>query len=227
MSNNWNLSIPEEIYDKYGQDVALPSFYERACVAVKECVDIPEANEWKGKAEAIIAYSKTVDDKRLENYAKRIKARAYRRMGELLKSYKGNNNQHTPLTVTSVAEQNGITERKQRTAINLADVPDQQFTEQIDRGNPATITDLAKQGIEARKEEKRKEGKTSFLYSEKPKGFNEAMYIKGDLRRLTEKFEEYDPLFIMGGLDAKGIEDVKNYISIIEAWCDTFIINID
>ena len=47
------------------------------------------------------------------------------------------------------------------------------------------------------------------------------------ISKLVEKMEKYDPLFIMGGLDNKEIEEMKTYISTLEAWCDTFIINID
>ena len=68
--SEWSLSIPEEIYDNYDKEVALPAFYERAVAAVKECESIPDSNEWKGKADAIIAYAQTVDDERLEKYLK-------------------------------------------------------------------------------------------------------------------------------------------------------------
>ena len=150
-------------------------------------------------------------------------------MGELLKQYDGRTNNYgnqnvrynaddnsIATTQKEVAGQAGISEGQKRTAINLANVPINDFNEQIESETPPTVTKLAKQGVV----------KNEFLNSQKPEGFTEAMYIRGDISRLYDKMQKYDPLFILGGMSKDDIDNTKLYINHIEAWFDTFIINI-
>ena len=61
-----------------------PELYRAARSALRECVRVDEIKEIKDKHSAIAHYAKQVKDQSLLNYAKRIKLRAYSRIGELL-----------------------------------------------------------------------------------------------------------------------------------------------
>src|SRR5215813_3222079 len=58
--------------------------YDAAKQAVAACLSIDECKDWKDKAAALAAYARLARDEELENNARRIRARATRRIGELL-----------------------------------------------------------------------------------------------------------------------------------------------
>jgi len=63
----------------------LPRTYEAARAALAECQNIDECRDWADKAAALASYAKQAEDETLLRMAARIKARATRRAGELLK----------------------------------------------------------------------------------------------------------------------------------------------
>src|SRR4051794_38678196 len=65
----------------------LPENYEAAKRAIAECERLDECNDWADKAAAIASYARQADDTELEDYAMRIRLRAQRRLGELLRAY--------------------------------------------------------------------------------------------------------------------------------------------
>lgn len=202
---------------------ALPQVYSNAVSALQQCNSIDECKEWSDKMAALASYWKQANDDTMWKLAKRIQARAYRRAGELLKQFdaKGRNQytedsmvNHTKLSQQEVAEQAGFSKNQKDTAVRLANVPEEQFDAQVESDNPPTITQLAEQG------------KKSILYSPKPEGFAQAIYMKGAFRDLVKQMKEHDPLYIIGGMDESDIQEMKEYINHIEAWTDTFMINV-
>lgn len=91
----------------------------------------------------------------MEKTAQRIRARAVRRCGELLKEIekgqgkrtdKPNTGTDTKLTRTEAATQAGLSKRQKDTALQVANVPEENFEEQLESETPPTITSLAEQG---------------------------------------------------------------------------------
>ena len=66
-------------------DVRLPDIYVNAKSALSECARIDECKDWADKAAALASYARMANDDSLLKHARRIQARAVRRMGELLK----------------------------------------------------------------------------------------------------------------------------------------------
>ena len=66
-------------------DVRLPGAYVNAKQALTECSRIDECKDWSDKAAALASYARMANDDSLLKHARRIQARAVRRMGELLK----------------------------------------------------------------------------------------------------------------------------------------------
>lgn len=58
----------------------LPRSYEAAKSALANCVSLDECMDWANKAEALASYAKQADDDTLEKTARRIRARAIRRV---------------------------------------------------------------------------------------------------------------------------------------------------
>jgi hypothetical protein len=110
----------------------LPQNYVEAKKAIAECERLDECAEWADKAAALASYARQADDMELENYARRIRLRASRRCGELLKGFDARGGDRGKSVTTldfarrsraTVATEAGLSEHKARTAVNLADIP--------------------------------------------------------------------------------------------------------
>jgi len=65
----------------------LPERYEAATQALAECTRIDECKDWADKAQALASYARQAQDDTLEKHSIRIRARAIRRAGELLRAH--------------------------------------------------------------------------------------------------------------------------------------------
>lgn len=136
----------------------LPKAYEAAQAALAECQQVDECKEWADKAAALASYAKQAQDDVLERMAQRIRARAIRRAGELLAQIEPAKNQYDasakvgpgPSTRTEAARDVGFSDRQQKTALRIASVPAEAFERQVEAPKPATLTELASQGIKPR-----------------------------------------------------------------------------
>ena len=143
---------------------ALPARYEAAKIALAECGKIDECKDWGDKAKALASYAKQSQDKEMEKTAMRIRARAVRRCGELLKEVEkasGKSNRFAKVKKAggglfysreTEAGKAGISPRQAKDAIRVSNVPQSSFDEQIESDDPPTITKLAEQGVKKRKE---------------------------------------------------------------------------
>lgn len=68
-------------------NASLPKSYEQAKSALANCERLDECQDWADKAAALASYAKQANDDQLEKMAIRIRARAVRRAGELLKQF--------------------------------------------------------------------------------------------------------------------------------------------
>ena len=111
------------------------------------------------KAEA--SYAKQAEDDKVRKWADRIQARAIRRCGELLKQIdpgKGGRppknsgetrpssslDRWVPGSRREAAESAGMTEHRRKTALRVANVPEPEFTEAVESGDPPTVTPAAR-----------------------------------------------------------------------------------
>ena len=73
-----------------------------------------------------------------------------------------------------------------KTAVRVANVPEDDFERQVESDNPPTITALAKQGT------KKKTRPIFDLKGRDPDEFNRAMHFAGDIRQAAKLFEALD-----------------------------------
>jgi hypothetical protein len=133
----------------------LPESYEAAKRAIAECARLDECSEWADKAAAIASYARQADDRELESCAQRIRLRAVRRMGELLKNFDARGGDRRSKVVTpvafearrsrlAVAQEVGLSEHKTRTAVKIAAVPQAEFEVVVESGYPKGTAALAR-----------------------------------------------------------------------------------
>lgn len=164
----------------------LPGNYEAAKQALAECQSLDECKDWSDKAAALASYAKQSQDDELEIRAKRIRARAVRRSGELLRQIETQQGSRTDLKLpahegerlsrSDAAMQAGISPKQTRTAVNIANIPQDDFDRQVEGDAPPTLTQLAQQGIKPKP--------VMDLNGRDPREFNNALHFVGD-------FEQY------------------------------------
>jgi len=155
----------------------LPSSYHAAKGALRACVSVDECKDWADKASALASYAKQAGDTQLEDMAKRIRARAMRRAGELLKQIEPAPGVRSDLGTEpalgsrkAAAADAGFSERQAKTAQRIATIPEDAFEDMVERG--ATVTELAAAGTQTR-EPNRDEAR---LLLAAVKGYAERLY---------------------------------------------------
>jgi hypothetical protein len=105
-------------------------------------------------AAALANYAKQADDDALERLAQRVRARAIRRCGELLRQIEKKHgvNQNIRggvppiVTCTQAARDAGLSDDQRKTALRMASIPDEDFEEAIESEDLPTMTELAERG---------------------------------------------------------------------------------
>lgn len=173
------------VEDLHTETARLPAAYKAAQIALANCVDIDECKTWSDKAQALASYARQADDETLQKHAMRIQSRAVRRCGELLKEFTsfGGRPKETrdgavpsfPSSQREAAAQAGLSDRQQKTAIRVANVPSDLFDAAVDSDAPPTVTKLADWG-------KQRTEKPPV-----PVGFHAAnVVLMGHMRRMAE-----------------------------------------
>ncbi len=130
----------------------LPQNYVEAKRAIAECERLDECADWADKAAAIASYARQADDLELEICARRIRLRAFRRCGELLKTFDARGGDRgKPVSALDfarhsravVARDAGLSEHKARAAVNIANIPAADFEAAVESNRPPGTTLLA------------------------------------------------------------------------------------
>jgi hypothetical protein len=203
----------------------LPAKYEAAKMALTECNQIDECKDWSDKAQALASYAKQSKDDEMEKTAMRIRARAVRRCGELLKEIekaKGGDRRDqrggkSPLVSRKAeAEKAGLSPDQAKNAIRVANVDEDDFEEQIESDYPPTITNLAAQGKQKGKPIYQQRGMTKEV-------FQAGMYFRGHLETYAKHTREFLPQDVVDGSTPEEREQIRQHINTIEQYNDQLI----
>lgn len=191
----------------------LPATYEAAKHALSECSRLDECQEWADKSEALASYARQAKDEQLRKMADRIQARAIRRCGELLKQIDGRGKSKGSLTSSQAAEDAGLSTHQRRTAVRVANVPEEDFNAAVEAESPPTVTQLAEQGKK----------KLVDLGDSKPADFAMATRALAQLKRFAEFAEYHDPAAVAAGVRPPEYASARKYVRTLDAWLDQFI----
>lgn len=208
-----------------GGGARLPQSYEQAVLALAQCEAIDECKEWADKAAALASYARQAEDLELEHRAARIRARAMRRAGELLKQVDGRGGDRTKndaadsfaLTQKQMARDAGMSERQQVTAVRIANIPEPDFERQIEASNPPTITTLAEQGTQKREAP----DPETWLKGRDPATFNKAMHFVALIEEYARDIAKADLETIVPNLDEMQRAKVRKAIAAVDPIHDT------
>lgn len=116
-------------------------------------------------------------------------------------------------TRKSVAEQAGLSERKAKTAIRVANVNGHSFEEQVESETPPTITSLADQG--------KKNGVPHYVQlGMTKKAFQAGMYFRSHLADLAARTKEFDPQDVVDGSTQEERNAIRRNIETIDKYLD-------
>lgn len=130
----------------------LPTTYTEAKHALSRCMRVDECKRWADKAAALASYAKQSRDEQMMDMAKRIRARAVERGGELLAQVKPAKGARTdlggavPLSRKAMANGAGLTPDEAKTMLRVANVPKAERDALIEGKNPPTVEQLAERG---------------------------------------------------------------------------------
>lgn len=206
---------------------SLPATYVAAVNALANCESVDECQSWANKAIALATYAKQAQDERLLQMATRIKARAIRRAGELLRQIPAANgaNQNIQdgtvpiVTRTSAATDAGLSERQRRTALRVAAVPADEFEAAVESATPPTITQLANAGTQAQPQPRLHDLPT------------EVFLLGTEISILTENLLEFcsrhTPEEVARGVTATRSTRLRQKIDRISAWLDALHVHLE
>ena len=201
----------------------LPATYEAAKNALAECSRVDECQDWADKMAALASYAKQSEDTELEKLALRIRARAIRRCGELLKLIEPKNGARTDvapadgaagrLTRTQAARSAGLSERQQTTAVRVANIPEPEFTAAVDSDAPPTVTALADRG---KRPAPTPPAAPVPAVKPAPEGFVQATYAIGTLKQFADFCERHDPALVANGVMKSEVKDIQRQVAVID-----------
>lgn len=173
------MSLPANINISQAR---LPATYEQAKAALANCARIDECKDWADKAAALASYAKQADDDEMMKMAVRVRDRAIRRAGELLKQIepsKGGRPETKGGGPPSFSRKQamkdaGISPDQGKQAIRVANIPEAEFERQVESSNPPTVSKLAEQGKKATPRP------AIDLKGRDPAEFNRAMHYVGE-----------------------------------------------
>lgn len=207
----------------------LPQTYANAKTALYNCVSVDECQSWADKAAALASYAKQSQDEELMKMATRIKARAIRRAGELLKQIEPKRGANQNIregvhpkveTRTEVASDAGLSSHQAKQAIRTANVPTEQFEKLVDSEAPPTVTKLAEMGTKP-------VGKPIIdLKGRSSIEFNKAMHFMAEFEEYARTVEAMNLEEMLPILAPKECARVKRNIARIDAVHDKIVTRI-
>lgn len=202
----------------------LPQSYESAKSALANCASIDECQTWADKAAALASYAKQADDDELMKMATRIRDRAIRRAGELLKQIEPASGARSDLgratTRGSIASEAGMSPHQAKQAIRVASIPQAEFEAQVESASPPTVTALAEQG------KKPAPKPVIDLQGRDPAEFNRSLHFVGAFESYQRDIDKIDVDAILPGLIDGERERIRKAIAAIDAFHDRIITRI-
>lgn len=210
----------------------LPQTYETAKTALANCAQLDECQSWADKAAALASYAKQANDDELMKMATRIRDRAIRRAGELLKQIdpqRGGDRKSaeyqsgdapTLITRSQVAADAGMSRDQMHTALRVANVPAADFERQVESSTPPTVTALAEQG------KKPAPKPVIDLKGRDPGEFNRSLHFVAEFEDYARAVERFDLDRTLPGLSMTEAARVRAAIGRIDAIHDRIITRI-
>ncbi len=207
---------------KFSKATALPVGYERAKEALERCIEIDECKDWADKAAALASYAKQADDEALFKNAMRIKGRAIRRMGELLKQVepsKGGRPSETRgggspslNTRKGAADAAGLSSDQRKQALRVASIPASDFEQAIESDKPPTVSALSKRGT------KPAPHVIDHLNGRDPAEFSASIRARGEMRDMAEMCRKITPAVAVRAANAYDLDDMRKWAKTIADW---------
>jgi len=209
-------------------NATLPQTYRAAQNALQECSQVDECKDWADKAAALASYARQSEDDQLERMAQRIRARAIRRAGELLKQIEPNPGGRPAETSEGdrrgffrgdAARDAGMSEHQAKQATRIANIPKGEFEDVVEGDKPPTLSQLASQGTKRR-------DNIVDLQGRDPSEFNLAMHYVAGFERIAKDLEGEPHDEAIPILNDKERERLRGAIKRIDAITDQTITRI-
>jgi hypothetical protein len=129
-----------------GRKPLVPIEYEQACTSLAACLTIDDAKYWSDKSDALAAWAKIYHDDQASTDARRVKLKAYRRMGELARELRPTRKP----SANKLLREHGIDQHHARVALSLSLAPEKEFSKVVERAPGLHKAALQFRGLGAR-----------------------------------------------------------------------------
>lgn len=201
-----------------------PERYAEARAALARCAKIDEVKEWQNRAAALAAYARQARDKHLLVMAVRIKLRAMRRMGELLREYPADDGDRPGRpgrwdrrgrrarisTRAAIAQQTGISADEQKDALRIASLAAAAFEEAVEAVHPPSPRRLL--------EDMRRPLPPPDLDGRDPDAFQASTYGQGRLEAFAAFTTETPAAIVAAGALAYEYARIREHAATVTAW---------
>ena len=207
----------------------LPDTYASAKDALLKCARVDECKEWADKAAAMASYAKQAQDDSLHKMAVKIRARAIRRAGELLKAIEpkrggdrgGPKGGRPPVgSRKNLARSAGFSSHQAKQALRLASIPPEDFESAVESSSPPTVTSLASRGTQ------KKTTSTAHLLGATSDDYHFGTHLFGALQRFVERSQEGTPTAAARGERGRA-KDIRANATKAIKWLDRLVVAID
>ena len=215
-------------------DAPLPVKYEAAKVALAECERVDECSTWAKKAAALASYARQSNDDSLEKTAMRIRARAIRRCGELLKEIPAKahapgrhveeGTRHPTSTVSErakAAAAAGLSPDQTKDALRVARIKPAEFEDAVESDSPPSIADLAERGT------RKKVEPLVDLKGRDPAAFNRSLHVGAAINGLAATLGDVTPKQIAGGCLPRQVSELRRSATKVAAWLDDLLTELE
>jgi hypothetical protein len=204
------------------KEAPLPVKYEAAKAALAECSSVDECSTWAKKAAALASYARQADDRSLEDMAARIRARAIRRIGELLKAipkssggsptHKSTRGDAAPSSPRARAAADAdISPDQVKDALRLANIKPKDFEAAVEGERVPTITELAERGT-------KKQAPLVDLKGRDPAAFNRSLHIAARVNDLAGEAAKVTPKVMASGCLPRQAPALRQSIKVLSKW---------
>jgi hypothetical protein len=211
-------------------DAPLPVKYEAAKAALAACANVDECSTWAKKAAALASYARQSQDDAMEKMAQRIRARAIRRCGELLKEIpakahgrevEGRSPTSHPSARAAAAKAAGLSPDQTKDALRVARLGKATFEAAVESDDPATVAQLAELGTT------KKPVPLVDLQGRDPAAFNRSLHLGAAINELAASLGSLTPEQFVKGCIPRQVTPLRKSAAALVAWLSDLLVSLE
>ena len=201
-----------------GRKPLMPIEYEEACKMLDACVSLDDAKYWADKSDALAAWAKIYHDDIASIKAKKIKLKAYRRLGELAMELapkrRATSERGAPPGPQQLLTKNGLTQGHARQAVAVARAPIEKFENAVEMAYSPRRVEFECRGLGSRKAVR----SDSWMWLTAESSYLNSPRLRNTLASLRNKSAKS----VATGISPDEVAKARELVVGLQEWLDEF-----